>query len=286
MGSPPSSAILTSSFRATVITRAADSDSSDMIVISINAAPRMPQNARRGITFLFRLCLLAIMSVSSAWAAGSEPIVIHYAPTENLEHVDVGLLDEAGDTIDLAAYALTDRPVIDALIAAKARGVVIRVVLDPTQKHDLARLAPLLADARMKRPGPIMHLKSYLVDGTVVRTGSANFTASGLKQQDNDLIVSSDGATIRSFTDNFERMWSRAQPVSLAMPPAAPAATTRQPTSSTACLIKGNVNRKGERIYHLPGGRDYERVTMTDPKKRWFCSEHEAQEAGWRSSAN
>ncbi|TBW32602.1 phosphatidylserine synthase [Siculibacillus lacustris] len=255
-----------------------------MAVVSITNRHILPRLARVGISFL--LGLWVVVGGIGAQAALAGDFVIHYAPVENLERVDVGLLDEAGDTIDMAAYILTDRPVIDALIAAKARGVVIRVVLDPTQKHDLARLTPLLADARMKRPGPIMHLKSYLVDGTVIRSGSANFTASGLKQQDNDLIVSSDGATVRSFTENFERMWSRAQPVSLAMPPAAPASTTRQPTSSTACMIKGNVNRKGERIYHLPGGRDYERVTMTDPKKRWFCSEHEAQEAGWRSSAN
>jgi phosphatidylserine/phosphatidylglycerophosphate/cardiolipin synthase-like enzyme len=34
-----------------------------------------------------------------------------------------------------------------------------------------------------------MHLKAYAIDGELLRTGSANFSASGERQQDNDLIV-------------------------------------------------------------------------------------------------
>src|ERR1700730_17346827 len=37
--------------------------------------------------------------------------VIHYAPGENLEHVDVALIDRAEHEIDMAAYVLTDWPV-------------------------------------------------------------------------------------------------------------------------------------------------------------------------------
>lgn len=51
------------------------------------------------------------------------------------------------------------------------------------------------------------------------------------------------------------------------------------------CRIKGNINREGARIYHVPGGRWYDR-TKIDPSKgeRWFCSEDEAQAAGWRKA--
>jgi len=34
-----------------------------------------------------------------------------------------------------------------------------------------------------------MHLKSYQIDRRLLRTGAANFSASGLKRQDNDLIA-------------------------------------------------------------------------------------------------
>lgn len=54
---------------------------------------------------------------------------------------------------------------------------------------------------------------------------------------------------------------------------------------SPDCIIKGNVNRKGERIYFLPGQLDYAHVEMSKPGKRWFCSEDEAKAAGWRPAA-
>ncbi len=49
------------------------------------------------------------------------------------------------------------------------------------------------------------------------------------------------------------------------------------------CLVKGNINRKGERIYHVPSSRWYDR-TKIDPSKgeRWFCTKEEAKAAGWR----
>ena len=51
---------------------------------------------------------------------------------------------------------------------------------------------------------------------------------------------------------------------------------------SSGCTIKGNVNREGEHIYHMPGGVSYDKVNMEAPGKRWFCSEDEAKAAGWR----
>jgi endonuclease YncB( thermonuclease family) len=49
------------------------------------------------------------------------------------------------------------------------------------------------------------------------------------------------------------------------------------------CAIKGNINGRGERIYHLPFQHFYPRVKIDESKgERWFCTELEAREAGWR----
>jgi phosphatidylserine/phosphatidylglycerophosphate/cardiolipin synthase-like enzyme len=39
------------------------------------------------------------------------------------------------------------------------------------------------------KPAASSHLKSYQIDRRLLRTGAANFSASGLKRQDNDLIL-------------------------------------------------------------------------------------------------
>ena len=56
-----------------------------------------------------------------------------------------------------------------------------------------------------------MHLKAYSIDGEVLRTGSANFSASGERAQDNDLIVIRDADAASKFDAHFERMWRRSR---------------------------------------------------------------------------
>ncbi len=53
------------------------------------------------------------------------------------------------------------------------------------------------------------------------------------------------------------------------------------------CEIKGNVNSEGERIYHVPGDRDYKRTDIKPGEgDRWFCTEAEAEAAGFRAPQN
>ena len=232
------------------------------------------------------LGLVALSAVTPA--ATAAPIEVHYSPVENLEQVDVALLCSARSKIDLAAYDLTDRSIIDALIDARRRGVAVRIVLDPSQPQALDRLREISDSIRMKRPGPFMHLKSYALDDRLLRTGSANLSASGLKQQDNDIVILRDAAVVSGFEARFQQIWSEGDSAPVLNPLAAAPLQDAQATSSrkanqVSCRIKGNVNRVGERIYFLPGEPNYERVRMDrGAGKRWFCSEDQAIAAGWR----
>lgn len=60
----------------------------------------------------------------------------------------------------------------------------------------------------------------------------------------------------------------------------------KSPDSNKAgCDIKGNISSSGEKIYHLPDGKFYDQVKITESKgERWFCSEEEAVSMGWRPS--
>lgn len=75
-------------------------------------------------------------------------------------------------------------------------------------------------------------------------------------------------------------------------PAAAPAAAqptspTTADTTSASCDIKGNINSKGDKIYHVPGSRDYDKTEIDESKgERWFCSVAEAEAAGWRAPLN
>lgn len=236
------------------------------------------------------VALLWLLMLAASLRPAHAEAEIHYAPVENLERVDVELLRSARAKVDMAAYSLTDWAVIDALIDAHNRGVAIRIVLDPTQRHAVDRLREIAGDVRIKASGDLLHLKSYSLDGEVIRSGSANFSASGLKRQDNDIIVVRERTAALGFDARFEQIWAAAAPMAHAdhSPATSPTALTNREADGDArsCPIKGNVNRKGERIYHAPGGRDYNRVTMKGAGAQWFCSEEEAVAAGWRRAGS
>ena len=57
------------------------------------------------------------------------------------------------------------------------------------------------------------------------------------------------------------------------------------PVAAQECNIKGNVNTRGERIYHMPGQKYYDETRISASHgERWFCTEEEARAAGWRAS--
>lgn len=233
----------------------------------------------------------AILTGTDAHAAEPE---IHYAPVENLEHIDLTLIRSATKSVDMAMYALTDWAIIAALKDARARGVAIRIVLDPSVRQANDKLADMAHIVRVKKRGPLMHLKAYAVDSALLRSGSANLSPSGLKQQDNDLIILRDAAVVAQFEARFAEVYSAAEPMRVEAEDEGKKSKPRVSTVAAsppnhACPIKGNVNSKGERVYHKPGDRDYDRVVMKScdhdmcaKGKRWFCSAAEAEAAGWR----
>lgn len=167
---------------------------------------------------LVRAAIVLGLFLASIAARADRAPIIHYAPAQNLERIDVGLIDRARATIDMAAFILTDWPVMAALDRAARRGVRVRLYLDSlrTLEREPPPFRALLANPgvsiRVKRPGaPLMHLKSYQIDGRLLRTGAANFSASGLKRQDNDLVVIESEAAAEEFLRRFEAIYSESE---------------------------------------------------------------------------
>ena len=66
------------------------------------------------------------------------------------------------------------------------------------------------------RKSPLMHLKSYQIDGRWLRTGAANFSASGLKRQDNDLLIIDSQAAATAFERRFDAIFAGGEAFPLA----------------------------------------------------------------------
>lgn len=65
-----------------------------------------------------------------------------------------------------------------------------------------------------------------------------------------------------------------------------PRGNRKTASSPDGCRIKGNISKNG-RIYHLPGQDHYDQTHINSAKgERWFCTEAEASDAGWRRARN
>ena len=61
-------------------------------------------------------------------------------------------------------------------------------------------------------------------------------------------------------------------------------AVTNAASGPGDCVIKGNISGSG-RIFHVPGQENYAKTVISPGKgERWFCTEAEAQAAGWRKA--
>ena len=95
----------------------------------------------------------------------------------------------------------------------------MRVYLDGTQlsERERAKVFHIFAETagveiRIKRDkGAPMHLNSYQIDGWLLRTGAANFSASGLKRQDNDLVMIESASAAAQFKRAFETKYATGQ---------------------------------------------------------------------------
>jgi phosphatidylserine/phosphatidylglycerophosphate/cardiolipin synthase-like enzyme len=143
---------------------------------------------------------------------------VHSGPGEDLERIDVTLIREAAKQIDMAAYVLTDRAVIEELRDAARRGVKVRVWRDASMAERVgdvdieAQLGGKVQglEIRSKAPGgELMHLKGYCVDHRLLRTASANFSRSGETRQDNDLVPLRGASVCAGFEAKFDRAWAK-----------------------------------------------------------------------------
>lgn len=122
-------------------------------------------------------------------------------------------------------YSFTDRELAEELAAIARKGVRVRVYRDreqfqhEEQRGDVTTTLILLAagvEVRVKGARDLMHLKSYAIDGLVLRTGSANWSPTGLKRQDNDVHYKALPEAVERFELKFEEMWGRASNMSVA----------------------------------------------------------------------
>jgi phosphatidylserine/phosphatidylglycerophosphate/cardiolipin synthase-like enzyme len=119
-------------------------------------------------------------------------------PEDDLGDRVVAALDAAKSTALVAMFEINTKAIIDALLAAKGRGVVVVVVLDkkqaaePTATGDETLAAagiPVVLALNTGNEVAEMHSKLLIVDHQVLLMGSYNWTNLGTYYNDENLVI-------------------------------------------------------------------------------------------------
>ena len=171
---------------------------------------------------LMMLALLVVLLTGGAAASSSNPPVYFtanwptgdVAPVTALEGALLERLNAATTSVDAALYDLTRPSLVNALIAARGRGVAVRVVTDDEARNSTASGPSYVALAAAGIPvvddaddGRIMHNKYAIIDGQIVWTGSTNWSENDLTSNHNNAVVFTAADVAQVYGGDFNQMF-------------------------------------------------------------------------------
>jgi len=136
------------------------------------------------------------------------------SPTDSRERM-LELIEGAERTIDFYAEVIRDPQVVNALAAAEARGVTVRLIVDEAMDDGTQEIAAELhaSGVEIRLAGTLyIHAKLMVIDGAQAVVGSQNFTSTSLDENRELAIVATDGLILDRCAAIFERDWQRAAP--------------------------------------------------------------------------
>ena len=157
---------------------------------------------------IYCLTLMLVSFFPFSVQANTASYQVCFTPSENCTAQLVSEIDSAQRSILVQAYSFTSAPIADALVAAKRKGVDVRVILDKSQVKDrhsvfgylLSENIPVWIDNRV----PIAHSKVMVFDQREVATGSFNFSKNASRNSEN-LIFLKDENLAKQYSTNWSK---------------------------------------------------------------------------------
>lgn len=162
--------------------------------------------------------VLAIVMATPVLTTAEPTVSVGFSPSAGQSALQIVLstIDGAKRNVDVAAYSFTSKTIAAALVAAKNRGVSVRVVADEKANNDRYTAVTFLANkgvsVRLNARYAIMHNKFMVVDGDTVQTGSFNYTASAAyRNAENSIVLRGIPQIATQYEKEFNHLWTESK---------------------------------------------------------------------------
>lgn len=122
----------------------------------------------------------------------------------------IGWITEAKTSIDLCIYMFSSELILNAIIDAHKRGVVIRLIVDNDSIKTTWVLGQMGIMKRIKKSvfkNNIMHHKFIIIDNNKLISGSLNWTMMAIRNNWENIFITNDHGLVDPFKREFERLW-------------------------------------------------------------------------------
>jgi len=163
--------------------------------------------------------LLVLPALPAMSAPSSEPSVqVGFSPEGTALQLVLEAINSSQQSIHMMAYSFTDPDVMKALIAAKKRGVDVKIVIDEdgnkngASKHAMNLMAQNNIPLRIDGAYKIQHDKVMVIDGVSVETGSYNFSrAAARSNSENAVVIWNMPQLAKAYLDHWQIRWDKGQ---------------------------------------------------------------------------
>ncbi len=168
-------------------------------------------SCRNILLFAWLPCAFLLAESSTLWSAEVE---VYYSPEDAPLDRVVSLYQRAKRYIYVSVYGLTSPRAVEALVAAKKRGLDVRFMTDQERAQEVKQQMALqtlhLAGIPIKvnQHDGLMHLKQVVIDDEVNTSGSMNHTTSGNRYNDERMDIITDRAITVKAREKFLSMWN------------------------------------------------------------------------------
>lgn len=144
---------------------------------------------------------------------GASNISVWFSPKDKIiENKILPIIDNAHKYVYVPVFVVTDKSFVNALINAKNRGVDVKLIVDATSASNRYSAVKYLRANHVKlktenRAGK-MHMKSIVVDDRYLIVGSMNFTKSGERYNDENVLIIENPYMAKEFKKKFLYFWN------------------------------------------------------------------------------
>jgi phospholipase D len=177
---------------------------------------------RRLVVAVFIFGLLLGTTLGVVYARYGQPYLrpslaptydVYFSPKGGCAEAVTYWIGKANQSVHVLMYIFSLESIADALISAHKRGVEVMVVLDKSQSYTqfaVLRAAGIEVRNDTNWEG-ILHDKIAIIDGTIVLTGSFNWTETAENNNNENLIVVNSVDVASLYETEFQKVWVQSQ---------------------------------------------------------------------------